>query len=465
MTTAASSVVSTTSTTSPLANLSTIDVTALVSNIMSTEKVQQTNLKTTLSDTQTKLAALQGLKSNVSDLQTSAESIIGSVYNTHPVWSVATVSSTSPTVSATATTSATRGTYDFNVTQLAKPHKVLFGSALMPSDLVADGPVQIVFTNPSSSVTLTPDGGSFSLSSLASAINSSATAGVRAALVGTGDGTYRLQLTAKATGESSQFSLDGATDSNGVTTGLSLGTAVTTTTGQNAKIQFGPDAVNDVATSSSNTFTGTFPGVTFTASAIASNVTLTVNDDVDTMASQVQTLVDSLNTTVSSLATASTYVKATNTAGPLMGVNSVRSLAMSLSNAFVTTTGASVRPLGLSVDKYGVMSFDATAFKAAYSADSTATKASIVNLAKALGKYTNAATKSVNGSLTSDINIKLKSIDQLNTKISDWDVKLAARQALLTQTYSTINANLGTMTTTSNWIADQIKTLTTKSSG
>ena len=84
MTTAASSVVSTTSTTSPLANLSTIDVTALVSNIMSTEKVQQTNLKTTLSDTQTKLAALQGLKSNVSDLQTSAESIIGSVYNVLP---------------------------------------------------------------------------------------------------------------------------------------------------------------------------------------------------------------------------------------------------------------------------------------------------------------------------------------------------------------------------------------------
>lgn len=470
MTTTASAVTSTASTTSPLASLNVLDVNALVTNQMATEKIQQDSLKATLSDVQSKLSAMQDLNTTVKALQSSAEGIIGSVYNTNPVWSPSAVSSSSTTVAATATASATRGTYDVNVTQLAKAHKVLFGSALLPSDLVADGSVQIVFTSPSSSVTLTPpssgtNAGKFTLAELASAINGSTTAGVRAALVGTGDGTFRLQLVSKATGGASQFSLDGATVTNNGVTSNPLGAQVVTTSGQDARVQFGPDATNDVATSSTNTFTGIFPGVTFTTSAVVGNVSLTVGDDVDTMAKQTQAMVSALNASVSALTTASTYVKATNSAGPLMGVNSVRNLGMTLTNAFVTIPGTSVRPLGLTVDKYGAMSFDSTAFKAAFVSDPAATKATIVDLAKRIGTLANSATKSVNGSLTSDINVKLKSVDGLTAKIAAWDVKLAARQALLTQTYSTINANLGTLTTTSNWIADQIKTLTTKSSG
>jgi flagellar capping protein FliD len=49
----------------------------------------------------------------------------------------------------------------------------------------------------------------------------------------------------------------------------------------------------------------------------------------------------------------------------------------------------------------------------------------------------------------------------MTTKISDWDTKLLTRKEQLMAMYSSINASLATLKTTSDWLSDQITALTT----
>jgi flagellar hook-associated protein 2 len=205
-----------------------------------------------------------------------------------------------------------------------------------------------------------------------------------------------------------------------------------------------------------------FPGVTFTTSAVEDDVTLTIADDISAMSSQVQALVTAINSSVASLQSATTYNATDKTAGLLMGDSSVRSIATSLPQAFLSAIAPLSTDLGLSVDKYGVISFNATTFAAAMTSDASGTKAAIIDWAQQIGQVTNDATAVATGTLSLAISSSESEIESVNTKIADWDQKLKDRTTLLTQIYSTINANLATLKTTSDWISDQITALTTK---
>jgi flagellar hook-associated protein 2 len=440
--------------TGALANLNMIDVTALVNRVMTAEKIPQDNLKTSLATGQSKLTAYQSLSTTVKSLQSAAESIIGSVYATSPTWASLGASSSSSNVAATASATATAGNYTFDVTSLATPAKVLFGTSVKATDPVSSIGGTITSTShPTKPITIDS---SMTLAELATAIND-ADAGVNASLIktgtdGSGNDLYRLQLTASSTGTANDFTFSGIDQ---------LG-SVTTTAAADAKIQFGPDALNDVATSSSNTFTNVFPGVTFTTSKVEDGVTLTVADDVSAMSSQVQALVTAYNSAYSALQSATTYNLTDKSAGLLMGESSVRSLTVSLPGAFLSAIAPITTDLGLSVDKYGVVSFDSTAFATAMASDPTASKAALVDWGYQIGQITNDATAAVTGSLSRAISSSETQIEDLNTKIADWDQRLKDRTTLLTQLYASINANLATLKTTSDWISDQITALTTK---
>ena len=108
------------------------------------------------------------------------------------------------------------------------------------------------------------------------------------------------------------------------------------------------------------------------------------------------------------------------------------------------------------------MSFDATAFRTQLASDPTTAKATITELARQVGAITKVATQPVAGLVAKAITDKQNSIESLNKRIAAWDDKLAARTTLLTQLYSTLNANLASMKTTSDWISSQITSLTAK---
>lgn len=447
---------STASSTGALANLNMIDVTALVNKVIAAEKVPQDTLKSSLTQDQSKLAAYQSLNTNVKSLQTSAEAIIGSVYATSPSWASKSAWSSSAKIAATTSDTATAGSYTFNVTSLATPTKMLYPNSLAATGIAASGTVTITVAGVGTTLSPTSPNTTFTLSDLASAINDSG-AGVSASLIKTGTDAYRLQLTSSATGTDNSFTVTGI---DGLGT-LNPTTDVTAAT--NATIHYGGSSSSafDV-TSSTNTFTNVFPGVTFTTSAVEDDVTLTIADDVSGMSSQVQALVTAFNSSFSALQSATTYNATDKTAGLLMGESSVRSLATSLPQAFLSAIAPISTDLGLSVDKYGVITFNATTFAAAMASDASGTKSAIIDWAQQIGQITNNATAVATGTISRAISSSESEIESVNTKIADWDQKLKDRTTLLTQLYSTINANLATLKTTSDWISDQITALTTK---
>jgi flagellar hook-associated protein 2 len=189
-------------------------------------------------------------------------------------------------------------------------------------------------------------------------------------------------------------------------------------------------------------------------------VTLTVGEEVSTMTSQIQGLVDAMNASTTAITTA-THSNASGS-GTLAGDTWLRTVPQGLARAFVNNSGVSANALGLSIDKYGVMSFDAATFRTQVASTPTTAKATITELARQVGAITKVATQPVSGMITKALAEKQDRIDSLTKKISDWDDKLAARTTLLTQLYSTLNANLASMKTTSDWISSQITSLTAK---
>jgi flagellar hook-associated protein 2 len=426
-----------------------LDVNALVTNILNTEKIPQNNLKSSLTAEQAKLAAYQDANMSVKSLQNSVNAVIGSVYNDSPTWETAGVSSSSSSIAATASGTATTGAYSFDVTRLATSQTELFDDAHSATDSAATGSVTIsgpALTNP-----VVLNNGPYTLATLANEINKSAS-GVKAGLIQTSTGSYRLKLSSAATGSDHSFTVTGLDG---------LGTSLTTTA-TDARIDFGSGA-NDYVTSSSNTFSDVFPGVTFTVSQRLTGATLTVADDVSKMSDQVQAIVDSLNNTHTLLKSDTTYNATDKGVGLLMSDSSLRTLIQDLPNAFLSTIPSLQTDLGISIDKYGVMSFDRATFATAMTTDASSTKVGITAWAKSLGALTKGATAAASGSVWRSISSAQTRIESFTNKISDWDDKLATRKTQLTTMYSSINATLATLKTTSDWLSDQITALTTAS--
>ena len=108
------------------------------------------------------------------------------------------------------------------------------------------------------------------INDVASAINKATGLGVKASTVQVGPDSYRLQLAATTAGAANQFTVTGLSSS--------LGTGSVIATGTDASVKFGPGA-NDVVTSTTNTITGLFTGLSFTVSKPETGVVLTVGRD------------------------------------------------------------------------------------------------------------------------------------------------------------------------------------------
>ena len=68
------------------------------------------------------------------------------------------------------------------------------------------------------------------------------------------------------------------------------------------------------------------------------------------------------------------------------------------------------------------------------------------------------------GSITTAISGRKTRISQLNDQISNWDVRLAAREATLRAQFATMETALGKLKDQSSWLAGQLASLSTSSS-
>ena len=183
-----------------------IDSESIVTQLMALENKKLTALQTKQSTVDTKISAFGSLSSLLDTLTSK----LASMKTTNSLAAFSATSSNTDKLTTTASSTAGAGTYDLEVTQLAKAHKVNMASIAggTISSTVGSGTVKITVGS-GSEVSVNLSSASATIGDLRDAINASS-AGVTAGIINTGSGV-QLSLTAKDSGKTISFDTSGLT--------------------------------------------------------------------------------------------------------------------------------------------------------------------------------------------------------------------------------------------------------------
>ena len=125
----------------------------------------------------------------------------------------------------------------------------------------------------------------------------------------------------------------------------------------------------------------------------------------------------------------------------------------------------SLSALGVKLDRGGSLSFDKAKFLAAYQADpakvQTAVQTGFAETYRKLGVDVTDATK---GRLTLAVQGQDTALRRLNSEITAWDTRLAARRVSIQRQYTNLETALGRLKDQSSWLAGSLASLPTSSS-
>jgi flagellar hook-associated protein 2 len=195
------------------------------------------------------------------------------------------------------------------------------------------------------------------------------------------------------------------------------------------------------------------------AAKVQDNVTITVTNDTASAASKMQDLVDAANGALAEIAKYTSYDASNKKAGPLLSDSLMRSLQQQVLGA--VTGGAadygSFKQLGVETNRAGRLTFDRGAFVAAVQKNPNAVRdAAGQGLAVGLEDIANKASNTIDGSITLAIKAKDGTIRDLNTQVSNWDIRLSGRRKALERQFSNLEVALGKLKDQSNWLSGQL---------
>lgn len=449
-----------------------LNTTGIIDSLMSVEALPQTQLKTKLASDQTMISTLQSFNTKLAAMRDLATGDSGA-----NALNLFTATTTSPSLSATVTATATAGSIDVTVTQLAQTQvDVTAAMTSWPTD-GSGAPAHLTLVDSTGKQTeITP--ASTSLDDVVTAINA-ASGPARAVKVPAGNGTYRLQLTAAASGSAGAFSVyqgTAAQVSAGTATDLMADPAAAVVkAAQDAKatLYAGTPAAQTI-TSGTNTFTGLLPGVSVTATAVtAGPVTVNVASDTAGITKKAGDLVASVNDVLGfvSMYSAVNTTSGTNgitatTGGIFTGNGSVRAINDQVLSALsMPVNGQSPSAYGINITKDGDFTFDSAKLATALATDPAGTQAALQTIASRVADTAKAATDPVSGSVTGLIKGQQSEVSDLGNQISDWDQRLADRRAALKSVYTNMEVLLGGLQSQSSWLTGQLASLPKSSTG
>lgn len=276
---------------------------------------------------------------------------------------------------ATVSTSAVAGNYQFFVEQLASAHQVAL-NGLTDADIPTSGNLVIgqgagSFSIDLSSIDTDGTAGN-SLAELAAAINgASDNTGVNATLVRS-NGTVSLVLASEKTGASNAISLS--------TTGVAAGAFSTTTSSptelsaaKDARVRLGGET-GMLLTNDSNTFTDIIDGVSMSFSKVhgvgEAPLSVTIGRDDAATKANVQSFISAINTMLGTFDSLTGSGSESTTRGALAGDSSIRSIESMLNKVLRTNFGGStLMSLGITADRSGNLTLDAARFEKAIAAN------------------------------------------------------------------------------------------------
>ena len=448
--------------------VSGLDTASIISQLMQLEAQPRTNLQSKVASNQRELSALQTFNSKLAAIATQAGDLTKA-----SAWGGVKATSSSDKVAVTADAGVAAGSLSFTVNAIASAARETYGTTAKAGTPVLTPGTSYTVSFADGRDAVTFDTGTGSLSDIAAGINN-AKGGVSATLIRVGtdgtDPTYRLQLTSKATGSDSGFTVAETNPADPQAPAAFLAPLLSTA-GTDASITIAGQT--DPLLSKTNTITDLVPGVDVTLSAQAQGVTTTITTalDADGMSAKMKSLVDTINAAVTEAQSLTKYNATTKTAGLLSGDAAVREAGTRIIQTVISGVGGkSLAELGIQSDRSGKLVFDESKFKAAYAADPTSvaerfttkadsTTGSPGGMAVQLEKLTKALSNSTDGTITSAIQGRTQTIDRLQDDISAWDVRLDQRKANLEKQYAALEVALGKLQDQGNWLAGQLNSL------
>lgn len=304
---------------------SSVDFSSIINKLVSVEGARITQYNNWKQEWSDKITALQTLNSKLTDFNTAVAAM-----DTPSQFQgkVATSSNTS-TLTVSASTTATAGTHQVLINQMAQNNIRVetTGVASATTVINSSGSAKtFAFTYAGGSVVSVSVANGATLTDLANAINASgANQGVTASVLNLGSGAnpYCLMLQGKDSGAGKTIVIDASTtlDGTGGTTDLRDTAFTTSQAAQNAQIRVDGYPAGSWIERSSNTITDVIPGVTFNLlnTSPTTAVQVTVNDDTSSMQKNIQSMVDKYNAVISYIKDQTKYSTTSGAAGILLG--------------------------------------------------------------------------------------------------------------------------------------------------
>jgi flagellar hook-associated protein 2 len=350
-----------------ISSSTSLDVNSIVSQLMQIEGRRKTLLQRNESDYQLKLSAVGNLSSTMS----SFKSALDTLRSASNFQSIKAASGDSTVFTASASSTAAAGTYNLEVTQLAKTNMLASGAYTDTASAIATGTLAIqVGTGSAKAVTI--DSTNNTLSGIRDAVNKAGT-DVTASIINDGTG-YKLLLTSNKMGASNtiKVTVDGDSDGNNTdAAGLSNLLYDPAGTKNMTEIQAAQSATMKMGTltitKDSNTVTDVVPGVTLNLlkAQPGTPVSLTVSNDTSVVSSNVNKFVSEFNKL------AKTMNDMTGKGGSLVGDGIVRIIESEMRSVIgsaipgLTSGLNSLSQIGVKTERDGSLSVDGTKLDAA----------------------------------------------------------------------------------------------------
>ncbi len=267
-------------------------------------------------------------------------------------------SSDSSIATATAGSSAAKGSIAIQVDRLAAREREVSQGYTDLTDTVGTGNFRITVGTTVTDITI--DSSNDELEQFVAAINDSG-ADVRAFILNDGSATpYRIVIEGNQSGATQTLDLATGTTLSGGTADPSF---TETQSAQSARIYLDPGADQIEILSTTNTFSDIAPGVTIEVQkADTSTLTIDIEEDLDAIVAGITAFVNGYNDIVSIINEQAEVDPTTNRGGPLIGDSTLITLKRQLSSIIASQIGsgnieASIQ-IGIELDANGVLQLD-----------------------------------------------------------------------------------------------------------
>jgi flagellar hook-associated protein 2 len=441
--------------------ISGLNTTTIIAQLMTIERLPEAQLTKQQTDSQTMVSTLQSLNTLITSMQTAANAFVPDSITKQSAWTSTTATSSNSALAAVVTgAGALPGSATFTVTSVASAGSaVSLGTVGSLTTPVASGPFQLTKGGVSSTITVAAGA---TLTDVVSALNAPGT-GVSATAVQVANGAYRLQLTSTTTGSASDVTLSSGAFPPGQST---LGDMQQLSAGTDTVLHVGTGPGAFDVTSSTTSVSGMIPGVTISALMADPNTAVTINVAADSsgVADKMASMVAQANAVLSYIQNQSSYDATSKTGGPLVGDSMGRDLTQRLTDAVIGSSSSTPAMAGVSVARDGSITFDRTAFLAAYAADPGVLTSTMTSMSQQLSDVATQASDPHTGFVTTRVTNEQDNIRGTTAQIAAFEERMTLRQQTLTTQYAALETMLGTLKSQSDWLTGQLATLPTTSS-